>query len=94
MDHDEKVCRPTSDDDVQAATPSIADAESFGVNERGLIRKLDYTLLPAVTVLYLMSFLDRSNGSSSKCELERRMAADFNLESRTQELRVWSQMSK
>ena len=32
------------------------------INEKALIRKLDLKLLPAVTVLYLLSFLDRSNG--------------------------------
>jgi hypothetical protein len=33
-----------------------------GVNERNLLRKLDLRLLPAVSLLYLLSFLDRSNG--------------------------------
>ena len=37
------------------------------VNEKALIRKLDFRLLPAVTVLYLMSFLDRSNGTDQHC---------------------------
>ena len=31
-------------------------------NERALIRKSDSRLLPAVSFLYLLSFLDRSNG--------------------------------
>ena len=35
---------------------------SFGVNEKALVRKLDYRLLPPLTLLYLLSFLDRSNG--------------------------------
>lgn len=34
-----------------------------GIEEKALIRKLDRTLLPAVTLLYLLSFLDRSNGA-------------------------------
>lgn len=33
-----------------------------GINEKALIRKIDSRLLPAVTLLYLCSFLDRSNG--------------------------------
>ena len=37
-------------------------AASHGINERSLLRKLDLHLLPAVTLLYLLSFLDRSNG--------------------------------
>ena len=32
------------------------------ISETKLIRKLDYTLLPPLTLLYLLSFLDRSNG--------------------------------
>ena len=32
------------------------------INEKALMRKIDSRLLPAVTVLYLCSFLDRSNG--------------------------------
>jgi hypothetical protein len=38
---------------VSAGTP---------VNEKALLRKLDLRLLPAVGILYLLSFLDRSNG--------------------------------
>lgn len=33
-----------------------------GINEKALLRKLDARLLPAVGILYLLSFLDRSNG--------------------------------
>lgn len=33
-----------------------------GIREKSLLRKLDRKLLPAVTLLYLLSFLDRSNG--------------------------------
>lgn len=41
------------------------DAEFADINESALLRKLDIRLLPAVTVLYLASFLDRSNGMRS-----------------------------
>ena len=34
-----------------------------GINEAALLWKLDLKLLPAVTILYLLSFLDRSNGT-------------------------------
>ena len=37
---------------------------SFRVEEKALLRKLDLRLLPALTLLYLLSFLDRSNGNS------------------------------
>ena len=36
------------------------------INEKALLRKIDLKLLPAVTLLYLLSFLDRSNGKLSK----------------------------
>jgi hypothetical protein len=36
-----------------------------GVDEKSLLRKLDRNLLPAVGILYLLSFLDRSNGKST-----------------------------
>jgi MFS transporter, ACS family, DAL5 transporter family protein len=32
--------------------------------EKALVRKLDRRLLPVLTLLYLLSFLDRSNGAS------------------------------
>ena len=42
---------------------SVVEMEA--VNEKALLRKLDWQLLPAVGILYLLSFLDRSNGMSS-----------------------------
>ncbi|RGP66579.1 mfs transporter [Fusarium longipes] len=38
------------------------------VNEKALLRKLDLRLLPAVGVLYLLSFLDRSNVGNARIE--------------------------
>lgn len=44
---------------------SLSDDEAYtnptGINEKALVRRLDYKLLPPLTVLYLLSFLDRSN---------------------------------
>jgi hypothetical protein len=45
----------SSDDALEASVPG-------SVNEKGLLRKMDLRLLPAVSILYLLSFLDRSNG--------------------------------
>lgn len=42
------------------SSSSISDVE--GINEKAILRKLDYKLLPPLTLLYLLSFLDRSNG--------------------------------
>ena len=47
--------------DISSDGGEIADV----VNERTLLRKLDIHLLPAVGLLYLISFLDRSNGRLS-----------------------------
>ena len=47
---------PEQDEELEA------DSEYAGVNEKTLLRKLDLNLLPALTLLYLLSFLDRSNG--------------------------------
>ena len=44
---------PDSNEDLDA---------SFRAEEKALLRKLDLRLLPALTLLYLLSFLDRSNG--------------------------------
>jgi hypothetical protein len=46
---------PTRSSDIE--TPLSA------INEKTLLRKLDLRLLPAVSILYLLSFLDRSNGN-------------------------------
>lgn len=57
---------PPKKDDVAALPLSDASVDietTYGVNEKALLRKLDYKLLPALTLLYLLSFLDRSNGS-------------------------------
>ena len=47
---------PPSGSDI---TPEL---DTSAINEKALLRKLDRKLLPAVTLLYLLSFLDRSNG--------------------------------
>lgn len=40
--------------------------ESTSINEKALMRKIDSRLLPGVTLLYLCSFLDRSNGGQTQ----------------------------
>jgi hypothetical protein len=50
-----------------AKTASLTESsnaeEHNGINEKALLRKLDFRLLPPLTILYLLSFLDRSNGT-------------------------------
>lgn len=46
---------------------AVRDLEvHHGVKEKSLLRKIDAKLLPAVGVLYLLSFLDRSNGMKAR----------------------------
>ena len=37
------------------------DVDTSGVDERKLIRKIDFALIPWLSLLYLLSFLDRSS---------------------------------
>ncbi|KAJ5227598.1 uncharacterized protein N7469_007604 [Penicillium citrinum] len=54
--------------DVGTSPSSSSLAETVGINEKKLLRKLDYRLLPPLTLLYLLSFLDRSNVGNAKLE--------------------------
>src|SRR5689334_11824749 len=53
--------------------PAFSASENEGdvsgvINESALLRKLDWRLLPAVGILYLLSFLDRSNVGNARIE--------------------------
>jgi hypothetical protein len=55
--------------DVRIGTESDASGSSIkDINEKALLRKLDYRLLPPLTLLYLLSFLDRSNVGNARLE--------------------------
>lgn len=43
-------------------------AAAYGLDEKRILRKLDRHLLPGVCVLYLLSFLDRSNVANARLE--------------------------
>ncbi|OBT72679.1 hypothetical protein VF21_08564 [Pseudogymnoascus sp. 05NY08] len=58
---------------LTTSSSSISDGEE--INEKAILRKLDYKLLPPLTLLYLLSFLDRSNVGNAKLE---GLAADMN----------------
>lgn len=55
-----------SEHDVEAGEARVANNinEAGEVNEAKLLWKLDLTLLPRLALLYLLSFLDRSNGEN------------------------------
>ncbi|KAF9262312.1 MFS general substrate transporter [Marasmius fiardii PR-910] len=45
-----------------------SDSSVTGVKEKNLLRKLDIHILPGLVVLYLLSFLDRSNVANARLE--------------------------
>ncbi|KAK9793563.1 putative Major facilitator superfamily (MFS) profile domain-containing protein [Seiridium cardinale] len=53
-----------------ADSPAPSDTETIGykINDKSLLRKIDAHLLPAVGILYLLSFLDRSNVGNARVE--------------------------
>jgi hypothetical protein len=63
---DGKVAHDAGFDDKKVFSPSDSGEEGTvdvsGISEKSLLRKLDLKLLPPLSLLYLLSFLDRSNG--------------------------------
>jgi hypothetical protein len=63
----EKVASEVQDNGSSHSPSLVADdslAHTSGINEKALLRRLDLKLLPPLTLLYLLSFLDRSNSMS------------------------------
>ncbi|KAI0114344.1 major facilitator superfamily domain-containing protein [Nemania sp. FL0031] len=52
----------------QSPEDSVSETVGPEVNERSLLRRIDAHLLPAVGILYLLSFLDRSNVGNARIE--------------------------
>ena len=76
-DREEKKT-PSELGDAAAGTSSDPEDEGIPqVNERSLLRKIDATLLPAVGILYLLSFLDRSNGEREARTKPCRLLSSF-----------------
>ncbi|KAI9780929.1 MAG: hypothetical protein M1816_002621 [Peltula sp. TS41687] len=68
---------PTSSDDQEKNTssPSISldklgssTSSSDAIDEQKLVRKIDWRIVPGVVLLYLLSFLDRSNVANARIE--------------------------
>ncbi|EXF83960.1 major facilitator superfamily transporter [Colletotrichum fioriniae PJ7] len=64
----EKALDTPANDNSGTDSPSEVELEQDIVNEKSLLRKLDLKLLPAVGILYLLSFLDRSNVGNARIE--------------------------
>lgn len=60
----------------QSSGSDVEEVESGTVSKKALLRKLDWRLLPAVGILYLLSFLDRSNVGNARIE---GLADDLNM---------------
>ncbi|KAI0875918.1 major facilitator superfamily domain-containing protein [Hypoxylon argillaceum] len=52
----------------QSPDDSVSETIGPEVSEKSLLRKIDFHLLPAVGILYLLSFLDRSNVGNARIE--------------------------
>ena len=61
--------RSLSDDGAAAPT---TDIDTSGVDEKKLLRKIDLQLIPWLSLLYLLSFLDRMSIGKCVCEPARR----------------------
>ncbi|KKY21065.1 putative mfs transporter [Diplodia seriata] len=67
-ENEKKVEQRPDGDATSSPVDSDVELEASGINEKALLRKLDMKLLPGVIVLYLLSFLDRSNVANARLE--------------------------
>ncbi|KAH7145986.1 major facilitator superfamily transporter [Dactylonectria macrodidyma] len=68
---------PTSGDGIEVEYSSDPDRSGFDqVSTKKLLRKIDWTLIPFLALLYLLSFLDRTNISNARLA---RIEADLGL---------------
>ncbi|TFK22206.1 phthalate transporter [Coprinopsis marcescibilis] len=89
---DEKKGRPSSESKIVPKTPSdtnvqhsdvkdeetiIESKETLAAKHKKVLRKMDWKLLPFISVLYLLSFLDRANIGNAKIA---GMAKDLHLD--------------
>lgn len=49
-------------------TSLTSNIDYNGIDVRKLVRKIDWRIIPGVILLYLLSFLDRSNVANAKVE--------------------------
>jgi len=41
--------------------PTVALATEYGINDKAIVRRIDFRIIPIMALLYLLSFLDRTN---------------------------------
>lgn len=62
----EKSDSPDHFEDVETNNPEQNDVPLYDVKEtKRIIRKVDFRLLPMLTLLYVFSFIDRSNSKQT-----------------------------
>lgn len=65
--HDvEKAAIRHSDHPSQDSTNAVGAIDTSGIDEKKLLRKLDWALVPWLSLLYLLSFLDRTSIGNAK----------------------------
>lgn len=71
---------PRGDVQDEKATTILGEEVDFsGVDEKKTLRKMDVRLIPMLALLYLLSFLDRSNIGNAKIQgmaVDLRLSAD------------------
>ena len=73
--------KPTKADKIKAidaiaTAPGVTRASFAHIDEKKLLRKMDWRLLPMLTLLYLLSFIDRGNIVRTACPCLKSGAAD------------------
>jgi hypothetical protein len=56
----------TKMEDQQYIEELTANAEQFALEEKKLVRKIDMFLLPTIWIMYLLSYMDRTNIGNAK----------------------------
>jgi len=60
LDHDKgDLTPPEHYEEKHIGTTAEAELESSTINDKAIVRKIDYRLVPWLSLLYLLSFLDR-----------------------------------
>jgi len=67
-DEEKSLEEPHQRASVSPDSRSDDHTAAYGISEKKLLRKLDLHLLPGVCILYLLSFLDRSNVANARLE--------------------------
>ena len=62
------TAEPLSEKDAYRADASL---EASGIDEKNLMRKVDWHVIPWLALLYLLNFLDRGNVGNAKVRFTR-----------------------